>query len=58
MTYDRGTIVIAEDPFKGEDASRPWLLIGTDETPFYRRYRRMPRGLTPGLNPIGRDTNH
>ncbi|MCU4754343.1 hypothetical protein OB919_20575 [Halobacteria archaeon AArc-curdl1] len=25
---------------------------------FYRRYRRMPRGLTPGLNPIDRDTNH
>jgi voltage-gated potassium channel len=24
----------------------------------YKRYRRMPRGLTPGLNPIGRDTNH
>ena len=25
---------------------------------FYKRSRRMPRGLTPGLNPIGRDTNH
>jgi hypothetical protein len=25
---------------------------------FYKRYRRMPRGLTPGLNPISRDTNH
>jgi hypothetical protein len=24
----------------------------------YRRSRRMPRGLTPGLNPIGRGTNH
>jgi len=24
----------------------------------YKRYRRMPRGLTPGLNPIGRGTNH
>ncbi|MWV40520.1 type II toxin-antitoxin system PemK/MazF family toxin [Natrialba sp. INN-245] len=35
MTYDRGTIVFADDPFKGADASRPWLLIGTDETPFH-----------------------
>ena len=25
---------------------------------FYKRYRRMPRGLTPGLNSIGRDTIH
>jgi len=35
MTYDRGTIVFADDPFKGNDASRPWLIIGTDETPFH-----------------------
>jgi hypothetical protein len=24
----------------------------------YKRSRRMPRGLSPGLNPIGRETNH
>ena len=35
MTDDRGTIVFADDPFKGDDASRPWLIIGTDETPFH-----------------------
>ncbi|MEY7851595.1 type II toxin-antitoxin system PemK/MazF family toxin [Natrarchaeobius sp. A-rgal3] len=35
MTYDRGTIVFADDPFKGDSASRPWLIIGTDETPFH-----------------------
>lgn len=35
MTYDRGTIVFADDPFKGDDASRPWLIIGTEETPFH-----------------------
>lgn len=34
MTHDRGTIVLADDPFKGDDASRPWLPIGTDEMPF------------------------
>lgn len=35
MTYERGSIVFADDPFKGDDASRPWLIIGTDETPFH-----------------------
>ncbi|AHF98904.1 hypothetical protein HALLA_08550 [Halostagnicola larsenii XH-48] len=35
MTPGRGTIVLADDPFKGDDASRPWLIIGTDETPFH-----------------------
>ncbi|KDE57495.1 growth inhibitor [Halostagnicola sp. A56] len=35
MTLDRGTIVLADDPFKGDGASRPWLVIGTDETPFH-----------------------
>lgn len=35
MTFDRGAIVLAADPFKSDDVSRPWLLIGTDETPFH-----------------------
>ena len=35
MTHERGTIVFADDPFKGDDASRPWLIIGTDEAPFH-----------------------
>ncbi|WP_049926595.1 type II toxin-antitoxin system PemK/MazF family toxin [Halopiger goleimassiliensis] len=35
MTYDRGTIVFADDPFKGDEASRPWLIVGTEETPFH-----------------------
>ena len=30
----------------------------SDRVGFYKRYRRMLRGLTPGLNPIGRYTNH
>ena len=35
MTHDRGTIVFADDPFKSDEASRPWLIIGTDEAPFH-----------------------
>ncbi|QSW99633.1 type II toxin-antitoxin system PemK/MazF family toxin [Haloterrigena alkaliphila] len=35
MTHARGTIVLADDPFKGEGTSRPWLIVGTDEAPFH-----------------------
>ncbi len=35
MTFSRGTIVYGDDPFKGEDASRPWVVINTSEMPFY-----------------------
>ncbi|SER43468.1 type II toxin-antitoxin system PemK/MazF family toxin [Natrinema salaciae] len=43
MISDRGAIVFAADPFKGEDASRPWLIVGTDETPFHgNQYITLP----------------
>ncbi|GAB7020466.1 type II toxin-antitoxin system PemK/MazF family toxin [Halostagnicola bangensis] len=35
MTVSRGTIVYGDDPFKGEDATRPWVVISTTEMPFH-----------------------
>ncbi len=35
MTVSRGTIGYGDDPFKGEDAARPWVVISTTEMPFH-----------------------
>lgn len=35
MTYDRGPIIFAADPFKGSNAGRPWVVINTSEMPFH-----------------------
>ncbi|ADD03720.1 PemK family protein [Natrialba magadii ATCC 43099] len=35
MTLSRGTIVYGDDPFKGDDAARPWVVISTTEMPFH-----------------------
>ncbi|WP_247729914.1 type II toxin-antitoxin system PemK/MazF family toxin [Halovivax limisalsi] len=34
MGLERGTIVYADDPFKGADAGRPWLVCNTSQMPF------------------------
>jgi hypothetical protein len=34
MSYDRGDVVEAGDPFTDANASRPFLIISTDEHPF------------------------
>ncbi|WP_049890457.1 hypothetical protein [Halogeometricum borinquense] len=39
----------------GDDSDGP---RGSDKLQFYRGTRRMPRGLTSGLNPTLRETNH
>lgn len=35
MTYERGDVVIALDPFKDGSSGRPFLVISDDETPFH-----------------------
>lgn len=36
MSYDRGDVVVAADPFKDDDAAgRPFLVINHPETPFH-----------------------
>lgn len=35
MTYGRGDVVYGADPFKGEDYSRPWVIINNDAHPFH-----------------------
>ncbi|PGF17085.1 growth inhibitor [Natrinema sp. CBA1119] len=35
MTYNRGTIVYGDDPFKGPEMARPWLVLNTAEMPFH-----------------------
>ena len=34
MSYERGDVVYGADPFKGEDYSRPWLVISNRTHPF------------------------
>lgn len=35
MSYGRGDVVVAVDPFKDEGAGRPFLVISGEETPFH-----------------------
>lgn len=35
MSYERGDVVIATDPFKDGSSGRPFLLVSTDQTPFH-----------------------
>lgn len=35
MSFDRGTIVYADDPFRDDDSGRPWVIINTAEIPFH-----------------------
>ena len=35
MSLARGTIVYGDDPFKGEAASRPWVVISSPTMPFH-----------------------
>ena len=34
------------------------VTVGAVDTGFYQRARRIPRGLTSGMKPTTRDTNH
>lgn len=35
MSYHRGDVVIAADPFKDASSGRPFVIRSTDETPFH-----------------------
>ncbi|WP_218827817.1 hypothetical protein [Halorubrum halodurans] len=35
MSWERGDVVVATDPFKDESTGRPFLVISTDGTPFH-----------------------
>jgi len=35
MSLARGTIVYGDDPFKGDAASRPWVVINSPTMPFH-----------------------
>lgn len=35
MSYDRGAVVVATDPFKDDSNGRPFLVINNAETPFH-----------------------
>jgi mRNA-degrading endonuclease toxin of MazEF toxin-antitoxin module len=35
MSYRRGDVLYGADPFKGEDDSRPWVVISNDSHPFH-----------------------
>ena len=35
MTFFRGTVVYATDPFKSGDAGRPWVIVNTPDMPFH-----------------------
>ena len=36
MSYTRGNVIVATDPFKGDDsAARPFLVVDYPETPFH-----------------------
>ena len=36
MSYDRGDVIVAADPFKDDDsAARPFLVVDYPETPFH-----------------------
>ena len=35
MPLARGTIVYGDDPFKGESASRPWVVVNSPDMPFH-----------------------
>jgi len=36
MSWERGDVVVATDPFRDdESAGRPFLVVSTDETPFH-----------------------
>jgi mRNA interferase MazF len=35
MTYERGDVVVAGDPFKNGDSGRPFLVVNNTDTPFH-----------------------
>lgn len=35
MSYERGDVVVALDPFKDDSSARPFLIINDSETPFH-----------------------
>lgn len=35
MSYERGDVVVALDPFRDGSSGRPFLLIGHEKTPFH-----------------------
>ena len=35
MSYERGDVVIALDPFKDGSSGRPFLVVSAEETPFH-----------------------
>ena len=35
MSYERGDVVIALDPFKDDSSGRPFLIVSDEETPFH-----------------------
>ncbi|QSW97749.1 type II toxin-antitoxin system PemK/MazF family toxin [Haloterrigena alkaliphila] len=35
MSYGRGDVVIALDPFKKDSSGRPFLIVSDEETPFH-----------------------
>jgi hypothetical protein len=35
MSYDRGDVVVAFDPFTDGSSGRPFLIVGHEKTPFH-----------------------
>lgn len=35
MSYERGDVVMAADPFEHTESGRPFLIVSTEDTPFH-----------------------
>lgn len=34
MTFERGDVVYGDDPFKGDEHARPWLVVSNQTHPY------------------------